>query len=180
MLVLPPLLWAGNAVVGRLLAGLVPPHHAQLPALAARVPPAAAVDRLAAAARQRAVAALAPLRRAGPAGRRLLQRAAVPGAEDVDAAQRDAGGRQHAGLDAGHRRPVLRPAHHRRQVAGAVLSITGVLVVLCRGDWDLLLQVRLVPGDFYVLLATIAWAVYSWLLVRPGDPPRSAATGPLS
>jgi drug/metabolite transporter (DMT)-like permease len=58
-----------------------------------------------------------------------------------------------------------------RQVAGAVLSIAGVLVVLSRGDWDVLLQVRLVPGDFFVLLATAAWAIYSWLLVRPGDPP---------
>ena len=29
-----------------------------------------------------------------------------------------------------------------------------------------LLQVRLVPGDLYVLLATAAWAFYSWLLTR--------------
>ena len=58
-----------------------------------------------------------------------------------------------------------------RQVAGAVLSIAGVLVVLARGDWAELLEVRLVPGDLYVLLATLGWAVYSWLLVRPGDPP---------
>jgi drug/metabolite transporter (DMT)-like permease len=33
------------------------------------------------------------------------------------------------------------------------------------------MQVRLVPGDFYVLVATLAWAFYSWLLIRPGDPP---------
>jgi len=59
----------------------------------------------------------------------------------------------------------------RRQLLGAVLSITGVLLVLSRGDWDTLMQVRLVPGDFYVLLATLAWAFYSWLLVRPDDPP---------
>ncbi len=60
----------------------------------------------------------------------------------------------------------------RRQMAGALLSIAGVLVVLSRGDWQALLKVRLVPGDFYVLLATAAWALYSWLLTRPGDPPR--------
>lgn len=59
----------------------------------------------------------------------------------------------------------------QRQLVGAMLSIAGVLVVLSRGDWQLLMQVRLVPGDLYVLLATAAWAFYSWLLIRPGDPP---------
>ena len=62
-----------------------------------------------------------------------------------------------------------------RQVAGAVLSFAGVLVVLARGDWAELLKVRLVPGDLYVLLATLGWAIYSWLLVKPGDPPRIRA-----
>src|SRR4051812_7760170 len=35
------------------------------------------------------------------------------------------------------------------QMFGAVLSIAGVVLVLCHGDWDTLMQVRLVPGDFY-------------------------------
>ncbi|MES2688704.1 MAG: DMT family transporter [Pseudomonadota bacterium] len=59
----------------------------------------------------------------------------------------------------------------RRQVLGAVLSIAGVLVVLSRGQWSLLVQIRLVPGDVYVLLATLAWAFYSWMLSQPKDPP---------
>ncbi|MDB5869061.1 MAG: protein of unknown function transrane [Polaromonas sp.] len=59
----------------------------------------------------------------------------------------------------------------RQQVAGALLSIVGVLVVLTRGQWALLLQVRLVPGDLYVLLATLAWAFYSWLLTQPNKEP---------
>lgn len=59
----------------------------------------------------------------------------------------------------------------RRQVLGALLSITGVLVVLSRGQWSLLAQIRLVPGDVYVLLATLAWAFYSWMLSQPKDPP---------
>jgi len=58
-----------------------------------------------------------------------------------------------------------------RQLAGAALSIAGVLVVLLRGDLQQLAQLRLVPGDLYILLATLAWAWYSWLLTRPGDPP---------
>lgn len=59
----------------------------------------------------------------------------------------------------------------RRQLAGAALSIAGVLVVLSRGQWALLAQIRLVPGDVYVLLATLAWAFYSWMLSQPKEPP---------
>ena len=60
---------------------------------------------------------------------------------------------------------VTRPA-----VAGALLSMLGVLLVLSRGQWDQLLALRLVPGDLYMVLATIAWAFYSWLLVRTTEP----------
>ena len=58
----------------------------------------------------------------------------------------------------------------RRQWLGALLSITGVLLVLCRGQWAVLLQLRFVPGDGYILLATLCWSVYSWLLARPTEP----------
>jgi drug/metabolite transporter (DMT)-like permease len=136
LLVIPPMLWAGNAVVGRLVTGLVPPMTLNFLrwalAFVILLPLAWRLLRNPAAA---AVAALAALRRAGPAGRGLLQRAAIPGAEDLDTAQRDAGGLQRADLDAGGRRAVLRPAVSKRQVAGAVLSIAGVLVVLSRGQW---------------------------------------------
>lgn len=54
---------------------------------------------------------------------------------------------------------------------GAVLSIGGVLVVLSRGDAAVLTQMRLVPGDFYVLLAAAAFAYYSWMLAKPTEPP---------
>ena len=58
-----------------------------------------------------------------------------------------------------------------RQLIGAVLSIAGVLLVLCRGDVQALAQVELVMGDVFVLMATAAWAWYSWLLAQPKDPP---------
>ena len=58
----------------------------------------------------------------------------------------------------------------RRQMLGALLSIIGVLVVLSRGQWAQLAGVRLVPGDLYVLLATAAWAFYSWMLSQPKEP----------
>jgi drug/metabolite transporter (DMT)-like permease len=58
----------------------------------------------------------------------------------------------------------------RRQLLGAVLSIAGVLLVLSRGDWAVLMHLQLVSGDAYVLLATAAWAYYSWMLAKPTEP----------
>ncbi|WP_426197479.1 DMT family transporter [Massilia sp. DWR3-1-1] len=59
----------------------------------------------------------------------------------------------------------------RRQIVGALLSIAGVLLVLARGDWQQLLALRLVPGDLFMVLATICWSFYSWLLIQPQDRP---------
>lgn len=58
----------------------------------------------------------------------------------------------------------------RKQLLGAVFSITGVAVVLARGDWTQLLALRLVIGDVFMLAATFCWACYSWLLVRRAEP----------
>ncbi|HET8746381.1 MAG TPA: DMT family transporter [Ramlibacter sp.] len=58
-----------------------------------------------------------------------------------------------------------------RQLVAAALSIAGVLVVLCRGEVKQLAHLHFVPGDLYMLLATASWSLYSWLLTRPGDPP---------
>ena len=55
----------------------------------------------------------------------------------------------------------------KRQTLGALLSVAGVLLVICRGEPEALLQVRLVTGDLYVLLAGAGWAYYSWMLARP-------------
>ncbi len=57
-----------------------------------------------------------------------------------------------------------------QQLLGAAFSMAGVLTVLSRGQWSALLALRLVPGDLYMLLATIAWAFYSWLLVKTSEP----------
>jgi drug/metabolite transporter (DMT)-like permease len=170
LLVLPPLLWAGNAVVGRLLAGLVPPITLNflrwLLAFLLLLPWTAWLLRRDSALwpHWRRFAVLGLL---GVGCYNALQYLALKTSTPLNvtlvAASTPAWMLGIGALFFGQRITL-------RQVAGAVLSITGVLVVLCRGDWDLLLQVRLVPGDFYVLLATIAWAVYSWLLVRPGDP----------
>ncbi len=59
----------------------------------------------------------------------------------------------------------------RRQWLGALLSILGVLTVLTRGDVHNLLGVRWVLGDLFIVLATLEWAWYSWLLAQAKDPP---------
>jgi drug/metabolite transporter (DMT)-like permease len=58
----------------------------------------------------------------------------------------------------------------RRQMGGALLSVLGVAVVMSRGDWQTLLALRFVPGDLFMVLATIAWAFYTWLLSRSTGP----------
>lgn len=57
------------------------------------------------------------------------------------------------------------------QLLGALLSLVGVLVILVRGDLQQLVHLQFVPGDIYMLLATVAWAFYSWLLSLAKDPP---------
>ncbi len=62
---------------------------------------------------------------------------------------------------------VYRERPTRRQLLGAVLGLVGVCTVIGRGSLDTLLHVRFVPGDLFILLAVIGWAFYSWLLARP-------------
>ena len=55
------------------------------------------------------------------------------------------------------------------QMIGAVVSLLGVGIVLTRGDLAALLSMQLVVGDLLIMLATILWAFYSWMLSRPGS-----------
>jgi drug/metabolite transporter (DMT)-like permease len=54
------------------------------------------------------------------------------------------------------------------QMIGAVVSLLGVGIVLTRGDLAALLSMQMVVGDLLIMLATILWAFYSWMLTRPG------------
>lgn len=51
-----------------------------------------------------------------------------------------------------------------RQLGGAALSLAGVAIILSRGSVEQLIEFRFVIGDIYMLIAAIAWAFYSWLL----------------
>ena len=171
LLTVPPILWAGNAVVGRLVSGLVPPITLNFLrwalALLILLPMGGWVLRPGSAlwTSWKRFALLGLL---GVGCYNALQYLALKTTTPLNvtlvAASMPVWMLGIGAMCFGQRVSA-------RQWAGAALSIAGVLTVLSRGDADLLLQVRLVPGDFYVLLATAAWGFYSWLLIRPGDPP---------
>jgi drug/metabolite transporter (DMT)-like permease len=174
LLTVPPLLWAGNAIVGRLVRSAVPPMTLNLLrwtiALAVLVPLGWATLRRAGVldAIRRRWRRYALLGLLGIGMYNSLQYLALQSSTPINVTLVASGmpvwmllvGRLCYGM------PV-----RTRQVFGALLSIVGVLVVLCRGDVDQLLALRLVAGDLYMILATIAWSFYSWMLLQPQDDP---------
>lgn len=171
LLTLPPLLWAGNAVVGRWVSDLVSPMTLNFLrwalAFALLLPLAGAV--------------LRPASDLWPNWRRflLLGLLSVGGYNALLYLALNTSTPINVTL-VGSSTPVwmlligrvfFGVAISRRQLLGAALSIAGVMLVLCRGQLELLLQVRLVSGDLYVLMASAAWAYYSWMLAHPTTEP---------
>jgi drug/metabolite transporter (DMT)-like permease len=65
----------------------------------------------------------------------------------------------------------------RGQLFGMLICIAGVAVIVCRGDLTALLAVRFNPGDIYILAALAAYALYSVLLrLKPPMHPLSFLT----
>jgi drug/metabolite transporter (DMT)-like permease len=166
-LTLPPLLWAGNAVVGRLMVGQVPPMalNALRWALAALLlaPLAWRVWRDGAAVRASWPYLLA-IGTLGVGSFNALQYLALETSTPLNVTLINASMPVWM-LAVGALAFGERPAP--RQLLGAALSAAGVANVVARGQWAALADVRLVVGDLYMLVAVIGWAVYSWLLVRP-------------
>ncbi len=59
-----------------------------------------------------------------------------------------------------------------RQVAGVLISALGLLAVIARGEPARLLSLGFTPGDGLMLLATVCWAFYSVMLKRLPVPVR--------
>ncbi len=170
MLVAAPLLWAGNAVVGRALNTLIPPITLNfvrwLLAFALLLPLAWQVLRPGSPLwpHWRRYALLGLL---GIGSYNALQYLALQTSTPLNVTLVGSGmpvwmliiGALCFGVPAS-----------RRQIAGVLLSVAGVVLVLSRGSWEQLLALRLVPGDLYMVAATISWSFYSWLLVRTSEP----------
>lgn len=167
LLTVPPLLWAGNAVVGRLLVGSVPPLALNALrwaiALVLLAPLGWHALRSWPAVRER-FAHLALLGLLGMGSYNALQYLALQTSTPINTTLIAAS------------QPVFAMAigallyatpPRRVELAGAVLSVGGVLLVIARGSVETLLAIRFVPGDLYMLLATALWAGYSWMLARP-------------
>jgi drug/metabolite transporter (DMT)-like permease len=167
LMTLPPLLWAGNAVVGRLMAGQVPPLTLNflrwsltalflLPLAWRALRPWSRIAR-----RWPYLAALGLL---GVGLFNSLQYLAVLSSSPLNvtlvAASMPVWMLAVGALFYGER---PRP----RQLLGAALGFAGVCVVLGRGSLQKLQAVHFVAGDLYILVAVIGWAFYSWLLARP-------------
>jgi len=171
LLTVPPILWAGNAIVGRLVRDAVPPMTLNLIrwsiALLVLVPLGRAVFKPGSGvlANWRRYAMLGLL---GVGLYNSLQYLALQSSTPINVTL-VASGVPVWMLLVG--RLFYQVPVKRKQIVGAVLSIAGVLVVLCRGDVHQLLGLRLVIGDLYMILATIAWSFYSWMLMQQKDVP---------
>lgn len=170
LLTTAPLMWAGNAVVGRLAAGWIPPVTFNflrwvlaalvlLPLAASALRPGSALWRH---WRRYAWMGLFAI-----CGYNTLQYLALKTSSPLNATLVASSmpiwmllvGRLGYGA-------AVKP----QSLAGALLSLSGVLVVLGQGDWARLQALELVPGDAWMLLAAFVWSCYSWLLTRaPAD-----------
>lgn len=54
----------------------------------------------------------------------------------------------------------------RRQIAGMLVSLIGVLVIVSHGEPGILLQLEFRAGDAWILIAMPVWGIYSVLLKR--------------
>ncbi len=167
LLTLPPLLWAGNAVVGRWAADSIPPLTLNflrwLLAFLVLAPMARPLwaDRAALRQRWRYFALTGFL---GMGCYNALQYQALHSSTPLNVTL-IAASLPLWMLGVGALFFQVRP--DRRQVLGALLSLLGVGLVLSRGRLQTLRQVHFVEGDLLMLLAVFSWAVYSWLLARP-------------
>jgi drug/metabolite transporter (DMT)-like permease len=170
LLCVPPLLWAGNAVVGRLVVGHFPPQLLNAlrwsVALALLLPlgwRALSTPAARAAIRQR-WRYLASLGLFGVSLYNALQYLALTTTTAVNATLIAASGPIWMMLTG-----TLLYAERPRwaQWAGSALSLAGVALVIGRGDPLALARVQFVAGDLLMIVATAVWAIYSWQLARP-------------
>lgn len=164
-LVLPPLLWASNAIVGKLAAGLIPPIT--LNTLRWTVAWLVLLPFIAAAARRHAALLRANVRSLaisaawGITAYNALQYLALTHASPISTSLIGASAPVFILL-------VGRIAYGRPigvlSAVGAGISMLGVAWVMAGGEPARLLGTSLSVGELIMLAATLAWSVYTWRL----------------
>jgi len=167
LLTLPPLMWAGNAIVGRLMVGQIPPLTLNFMRWALTIvlllPLGWRVLRRPALIAPR-LPWLALIGLLGVGLYNALQYLALVSSSALNVTL-VASSLPVWMLAIGVLFSGERPSG--RQALGACLGLGGVLLVIARGSWHTLAGVQFVAGDVYVLIAVIGWAFYSWQLARP-------------
>lgn len=171
LLALPPLFWAGNAVVARALVGVVPPIALSWGrwalALALLLPfawRALVAERATLVANWRAIAWMGVL---GVGCYNTFQYIALQTSSVLNVTLVAASTPVFA-LVVG--RLFFQAPVAPLQWAGAAVSLGGVAWVLVRGDVGNLATFAFTPGDLVMLAANLTWTLYTWLLRtrRPG------------
>ena len=165
VLTVPPLMWASNAIVGRMAAGAIPPLTLNflrwVVALLVLLPfilTQLKVDWSTGRQHWKLFAATGFL---STTCYNALQYLALITSSPITIALITAAGPIFT-LLVGR---AFFSAHIGRSAAlGAVLSILGVAWVLVRGEIQNLTQVAFVSGDLFMLLAIALWSIYTWLL----------------
>lgn len=167
MLILPPMLWGSNAIVGQLAAGSIPP--VTLNTLRWSV----ALALLAPFALPTIVPHAATLRKHG----KFLLLSGFLGITSYNALQYMALTTSSA-LNVsliGAATPVFILLSGRivfgqpiscLSAAGAFISLAGVACVLVRGDFSRVDSIRFVAGDLFMLTAALAWSLYTLVIKR--------------
>lgn len=165
LLTFPPLSWAGNAIVGHIAAGAVPPITLNflrwLIGGILLTPFAWAGVRAHAAALRQHAGLIVVFGMLSIASYNALQYLALTTSTPINVTLIGASMPLFL-LAVGvtfFREPV-----NGRHVAGALMCLVGVSFVLVRGDLARLAQLDFVPGDLFMLAATLAWSGYTWLL----------------
>ena len=165
LLLAPPLFWAGNAVVARALVGEFPPLALSFArwalALLLILPFAIGGLREAWPRLRGQWPLLMGISALGVGCYNSLQYLALQTSTAVNATLIGASGPIMTLLvgAAFFGSPV-----RRLQWIGAALSMVGVLIVIARGDLMTLATLQLDRGDIIMLVATLTWSVYTWLL----------------
>ncbi len=166
-LLAPPMLWAGNAVVGRWMVGQMSPvaMNGLRWVIVALIlwPLSRGLWRERGAIRSRA-AHLFVLGLLGVGSYNALQYLALQTSSPMSVTLIGASVPVWMMLVGriGHGQPI-----HLRQGLGAMLSVAGVVLVIAQGQWSHLLHLRAAPGDALMVLASLLWATYSWQLANP-------------